>query len=295
MKCRICGGQNIGVTYNGLIRNGGLGKYTEEPVTMWQCKDCGVIWHDLFFDNVEQYYESEEYRKSLEGSSEINCFYKLHDNETMEKLQYTGTDIFRGKIVADIGCGGGAFLDFVAGVSKSIVAIEPSEKYRYDMETRGYRTYAYIKDALNEGNNKINVITSFDVIEHVENPVQFMEDIYSMLSEEGRAIIGTPTDAPIMRCLLGQIYEKKLLFSTQHMWVFSEKSLEVIAKKVGFKKVRIKYFQRYGIGNMLGWLREKEPCSDIKEAFITPTLDAVWKSECSANRLSDYIVLYAYK
>ena len=79
------------------------------------------------------------------------------------------------------------------------------------------------------------------------------------------------------------------------MWVFSEKSLEVIAKKVGFKKVRIKYFQRYGIGNMLGWLREKEPCSDIKEAFITPTLDAVWKSECSANRLSDYIVLYAYK
>ena len=52
MKCRICGGQNIGVTYNGLIRNGGLGKYTEEPVTMWQCKDCGVIWHDLFFDNV---------------------------------------------------------------------------------------------------------------------------------------------------------------------------------------------------------------------------------------------------
>lgn len=184
---------------------------------------------------------------------------------------------------------------FCEGGAKIIIAIEPSKHYRRAMGTKGFRTYAYTEDALKEWENKIDVITSFDVIEHVENPIQFMSDIYSLLSKDGCAIIGTPTDAPIMRCLLGEIYEKKLLFSTQHMWIFSEKSLEIIAQKVGFKKIQIKYFQRYGIGNVLGWLREKEPCSDIKASFITATLDNVWKSECSANGLSDYIVLYAYK
>lgn len=47
--------------------------------------------------------------------------------------------------------------------------------------------------------------------------------------------------------------------------------------------------------NLLGWLRDKEPHSDINENFITPTLDAVWKSECSKKGLADYIMIYLNK
>ena len=71
--------------------------------------------------------------------------------------------------------------------------------------------------------NKIDVITSFDVIEHVEEPTKFITDIFELLAEGGQAIIGTPTEAPVMRELLGEIFEKKLLFSTQHIWIFLKK------------------------------------------------------------------------
>lgn len=110
MKCSLCGSGNVKAIYDGKIRNGGLGRYTDTDVKMYQCLDCGVIWHEDVAGNLKQYYESKEYRQSLEGSSEEKDFYRKHDGETLDKFQYTGTKIFRRKIVADIGCGCGAFL-----------------------------------------------------------------------------------------------------------------------------------------------------------------------------------------
>lgn len=295
MECKLCKSKKIKSIYSGLIRNGGLGKYTENAVDMWQCENCGVIWHEPVIEDTKTYYESKEYRDSLEGSTEQEMFYKLHDKETLDKFEYTGTEIFRHKIVSDIGCGAGAFLDFLKGVADTIVAIEPSEAYRSVMAEKGFKTYAYAEDAKADWGDKIEVITSFDVIEHVDDPQIFMKDVFALLAEGGKAIIGTPTDAPVMRSLLGEIYEKKLLFSTQHMWILSEDSLRRLAKNAGFQKIEVKYFQRYDFGNLLGWLKEKEPRSDIRETFTTGSIDAVWKSECNRNGWSDYIVLYVSK
>lgn len=295
MKCKLCGESDIKVIYDGKIRNGGLGQYTEENVRMYQCTACNVIWHEEIVEDLKRYYESKEYRNSLEGTSEEKDFYRLHDKESMDKFRYTGTTIFRDKAVADIGCGCGAFLDYVKGVAREVIAIEPSETYRRIMDRKGFHTYAYAREAVRDRANAIDVIMSFDVIEHVEDPKQFVRDVYDLLSENGIAVIGTPTDAPVMRELLGEIYEKKLLFSTQHLWIFSEKNLKMIAENVGFEKPEVKYFQRYGLGNMLGWIREKEPRSEIQADFITDTLNRVWVSECEGRALSDYIVLYLRK
>lgn len=294
MRCKLCGSSKINQIYNGLIRDGGLGRYTEKLIKIWKCDDCDVIWHDGL-NNIQSYYESEAYRNALEGSSTVELFYKLHDKDTLDKFQYTGTDIFRQKTVADIGCGAGAFLDFLKGVAKDIVAVEPSAAYRRVMDEKGYHTYAYAEAAIREWGNRINVATSFDVIEHVENPQEFLMNIFDLLTVGGQAVIGTPTETPIMRKLLGKIYEKKLLFSTQHLWVFSDKNLEMMAKNVGFVKIDFKFYQRYGLENLFGWLRDKEPCSEIVEDFITPTLNAVWKSECAEHGMSDYIVMYLTK
>lgn len=295
MNCKLCGGKQVNVIYKGQIRNGGLGKYTKAVVPIYQCTACNVIWHENEIKNIDEYYESQEYRQSLEGSSEEKEFYRLHDKESMDKFSYTGTTIFRDKVVADIGCGCGAFLDFLSGVAKEIVAIEPSETYRKIMDRKGYHTFPYADEATTEYKEKIDVITSFDVIEHVEDPQKFLADCYELLKMGGQAIIGTPTDAPVMRQLLGDIYEKKLLFSTQHLWIFSEKNLKMVSKNVGFWEPEVKYYQRYGIGNMIGWIKNEEACSEIQANFLTKTLDSVWKSECEQMGMSDYVVLYLKK
>lgn len=295
MRCRLCESNDIHIIYKGKIRNGSLGKYTKEDVEIYKCQNCDVIWHDTIIDDLGQYYESSEYRDSLEGSSEADLFYKLHDKETLNKFLYTGTDIFRHKVVADIGCGCGAFLDFLKGVASNIVAIEPSEAYRKVMDKKGFHTYAYSEEATVDWKNKIDVITSFDVIEHVKDPMGFLKECYYLLQEGGQAVIGTPTDAPVMRSLLGETYEKQLLFSTQHLWIFSEKTLKMMAESAGYQEISVKYFQRYGVQNLLGWLREKSPNADLHEKWVSDALDRVWKAEAESQGMADYIVLFLKK
>lgn len=294
MECKICGNREAGITYKGLIRNGGLGQYTKEEVVMWQCAECDAIWHEPLINNAE-YYESQEYRQSLEGTSEEKDFYRMHDKENLDKFRYTGTAVFRDKIVADIGCGCGAFLDFVRGAANEVIAVEPSETYRNIMNNKGFYTYAYSDDAKEKWGGRVEVITSFDVIEHVESPMKFIADVYDLLAVGGSGIIGTPTDAPVMRELLGELYEQQQLFSTQHLWVLGEKNLKYMASKAGFSKISIKYYQRYGLKNFLGWLRDKKTRSDICSPNISETLSETWKADLESRGLADYIVLYVEK
>lgn len=69
----------------------------------------------------------------------------------------------------------------------------------------------------------------------------------------------------------------------------------MLAEEIGFLNPKIKYYQRYGLENMLGWIREKEPKTEIKADFITDTLNQVWIKECESRGLGDYMVLYLKK
>lgn len=294
MKCRICGSEEIDITYFGKIRNGGVGNYTHEKVKMYKCKKCDVIWHENIIQDIDEYYRSNDYRSSINEDVNDEVFYKAHDFETKHKLEYTGTEIFRNKIVVDIGCGAGAFLDFLYGSAKKVIGVEPTEEYHKVLDAKNIEVYSYAIDMKSEYIDKIDVITSFDVIEHVNDPFSFLKDKFELLNRGGLVIVGTPTEAPVMRRLLGEKYDE-FLFSTQHLWVFSEKSLVELATKVGFSKIHVKYFQRYNLSNTLLWLKDGKPNGHCKLDFISETLENTWKSEMEEKKNSDYIVLYCEK
>ncbi len=294
-RCKICDGDDLSVEYEGIIRDGGLGKYTQKPVKMYRCNKCKVIWHEPMV-NLDEYYTSEEYRMSLEGTVNETDFYNLHDKESIDKLLYTGM-VYRDKVVADIGCGCGAFMDLVSGISRDVIAIEPTQAYRDILLRKGYKTYCYAKDALGEYKESVDVVVSFDVIEHVESPLVFMKEVYNLLRVGGHAFIGTPTETPVMRKLLGEIYDIKILFSTQHLWILGEDSLLRISESAGFNKANthVKYFQRYGISNVLGWLKYQEAGKKIDDEMVSKAIDMAWRCGIEEQKLSDYIVLCLIK
>jgi len=289
LKCKLCGCEGAGIAYQGHIRDGKVGSLYKDVVTMYRCPRCGTIWHEDLRNNYTFYYESEAYRQSLEGTSEIREFYRMHDGESQEKFRYIGTEIFRDKIVADIGCGGGAFLDYVNTVAKQVVAVEPSLTYRKAMAEKGFTVFPYTTDALGEYRGMVEVAVSFDVIEHVQDPLAFVKENAELLADGGRAFIGTPTDAPVMRELLGEAYES-FLFSTQHPWVLGKGSFRWIAEQCGIRDCRCRFYQRYGLGNLIYWLLNKKPGRHKQYDFITGGLDAHWRADLEDRELSDYIV-----
>lgn len=295
MKCKICGCEEIDVIYSGPIKTGLLDGYTSKSYDVFQCKNCDVIWNEAQSEKAAEFYESEEYRKKIEGSSELQVYYEKHDKEVLDKLQMTGTEIFRDKIVADIGCAGGSFLDYLNGVAKNIIAVEPSRTYQKALKEKGYYAYQYGSDALKEWKEKVDVITSFDVIEHVSDPQLFVDEMYKLLNKKGIVIVGTPTDYPVLRKMLGKEFDK-FIFQVQHPWVLSEKSLKLIFTRAGFQKIKIKKRQKYGLGNLLAWCNEGKPRGDIKFDFISESLDSTYKAEMANSPLGgEYLVVYAEK
>ncbi len=305
MKCKICNSENVQIIYNGKIRDGKVGVWTKDNIPIYKCDNCQIIWHENLYDDIKEYYEGTEYRDQVNGNSDERHFYELHDGQSIDKFRYTGTKVFRDKVVMDVGCGAGAWLDFLRGTAKEVIGIEPSKVFQELLERKGINVFAYTSDAKQTFGNKVNIITSFDVIEHVENPVSFLSDIYELLAPRGEAIISTPTETPVMRKLLGEVYERFILFTKQHLWIFSPASIQHIAKQVGFSDVSFRCFQNYDFTNLLAWLQYKEPLSiggkfgtpmkEVQYDFVTETLNAVYKSELENKFMGDCFVAYLKK
>lgn len=296
MQCLICGSADVEVIYDDFIRDGAPCTLTKEKYEMFQCEDCGTIWHKADRKRNREYYQSREYRDKMENSADVSSYHRFHDREVLEKLEYTGTELFRNAKVADLGCGGGSFLDFISGAADEIIAVEPSVVYREYLTAKGYHTYAYAENALNDYSEALDVVTSFDVIEHVDDPVMFMEEVYRLLKPGGKAIIGTPSDSPVIRGLMGREYEQKLLFSFQHPWILSEKGFSLCCEKAGFRNISIVQKQRYGLSNLLSWLKEREPRGRYcRLDFISQTLEQTYRLEIEKQGKADYLVAYLEK
>lgn len=291
MKCKICGSTNIKTIYQGKIRYGKFGHLTDEDVPMLQCEQCKMVWHEKM---DEVCYDDSSYRNMMGEEDNIKCFNYYHDADVLEKLKYMGTDIFRDKVVMDIGCGGGAILDYLQGVAKKVIGVEPTEGYRKLMKEKGYTTFAYTSELGEEYEHAIDIIFSFDVIEHVDDPIQFIKDAKRVLADDGILIIGTPTLQPVMREAVGSSYDS-FLFSVQHPWVFDKLSFEECIKQAGFEKFEISYKQRYGLNNLIGWIKEKRPVGNIKCDWVSDTIDELWKREVERLEKADYMIAYIRK
>lgn len=294
MRCKLCNDENIKIIYHGEIKTGLLDGYTKEKWPVYQCQSCKVIWNEAQNEEAKDFYESGEYRERVDGDKSIQIFLNKYDEQVLDKFIMTGTGIFRNKVVADIGCGGGCFLDFISGVADTVIAVEPTLSYHEELKNKNYKVYSYSSEACVDYANGVDVITSFDVIEHVPEPKRFVKNIYELLKESGQFIIGTPTDYPVLRQLLGERFDK-FIFQVQHPWIFSEKSLQFLFEEAGFKNFVIEKKQKYGLGNLLHWLNEKEPRGNSTYDFITPTMNAAYMSQMEEMGNSEYLIVRGEK
>lgn len=293
MECKICECRKIDTIWNDRIRNGKFGQLTEKPVKMYQCGNCGTIWHDIDAEGYAEYYKSEQYRKETNGGVAAEFFYQSFDEEQLRKLTWIGTGEIRGKIVADVGCAVGSLVDFLSGPARKIIAIEPSEIFRKELKEKGYVVYPYTSDAVADG-VEADLITCFDVIEHVENPVLFVKEMYDLCSNGGMVIIGTPTEYAMARRLIGKMFEQ-FHFRHQHPWIFTKDALEMMAVKAGFTIERAVYKQRNNLSNLLMWLTESKPNGNMHLPFITQELEEEYVRSCEEKQVADYVLIYLRK
>lgn len=232
-------------------------------------------------------YESTEYRNLVEDNSSPEAYYRNHDKQQINNLRILGTDDLRGKIIADIGCGGGSFLDLVKGYTQQTIAIEPAAAYHQALLQKGHLYYPYCQSALGEWHGKVDIVVSFAVVEHVENPLDFLKKIRELLKPRGKLLFSTPNYDDWLLEFLPEIYGR-FFYRRVHKWYFNGESLKELAYRAGFSNVDIKYAHRFDVSNALLWIKDKIPAGYGKLELFHD-LDEHYKKVLERKGRTDFI------
>lgn len=294
IKCEICNSIQWEPLYFGKIRAGSYGTYQKNS-TVKKCLNCGIARLAEVDCLQQNAYESEEYRAIVNQGLEVTDFYNIADPIQIFHLKAAQSMSLRGKLLADIGCGAGSFSDYVSGIVNKIIAIEPTKIYQESLKQRGYLTFNYTKDALELFEGKVDFAVTFQVIEHVENPVQFLQEILQLLKPGGKLLIATPNINDIMLKLLPQEF-KPFFFRKVHRYYFSTSSLSFTARKAGFIVEEESQLHTMKMSNMLSWLSTKKPTGNISIFDgINKQADSLWSSYLEQTGQADTLFLTVAK
>jgi SAM-dependent methyltransferase len=287
-KCAICGGQKWEAAYTGAVRQGVFGKSAQG--TVWKCLSCASEFLPPKAADTGAFYSGNAYREEVGESADVDAYFKMHDAEQFQKFALLEQLGIRGKVFADIGCGGGSFLDGVRGFASSTVAIEPGQSYHPSLRARGHHVFPFTKDALSAWRGKVDVATCFSVIEHLDDPVSTLKEMRELLSKDGVLLISTPNRRDILMQLSDDY--KAFFYRSVHIWYFDTDSLARAAKEAGFRDCSVRFVHRFNFANFTTWLRDKKPTGNKLTTPLSPDFDRQWQVTLENNGTADY--LYAY-
>ncbi len=273
--CEICGNSSWDIIYRGSVRAGPPG-VTHDNGVISRCNQCKVDRLDEASNLDPLEYETQGYREKMGQGVTVENFFAHADQSQLLNLRAIWPIPVRGKIVADIGCGGGAFLDQISGQAHTIVAIEPTVAYHSSLLSRGYKVYPYVSEAQSEWSETVDLAVSFHVIEHVRRPVDFLKEINLLLRPEGYLLIATPNRNEILMKLIPDEF-LKFFYRRAHRHYFDEESLRYCIREAGLRVVDAFTLQSFGMSNALGWLRDRKPIGHKRLAGIDRIADEHWK------------------
>ena len=145
--------------------------------------------------------------------------------------------------ILDVGCGSGVFLRMlkkIIGSGQNLYANDFSEAILEPLKKEGINVIAGNLDefAINE---KFDVITLIQVIEHLPNPLKTIKNLSIALKDGGYLFIETPS----IDSLDAKIFSKGYWDGYQiprHLWLFNERSLRKMALLANLRVIKVKYF-----------------------------------------------------
>jgi len=288
-SCDLCNTQDYEVVYDGVIRDGVVGIKTTIGFGVIKCCGCGLV---RLLDNplTMEYYQSDEYRNAYNETSNPSDYIKMHDNEQPPRLDKIGADFFRDKTVLDYGCGGGAFLDLVSGLSGKTLGIEPFSGYHESLIGRGHKIFPDIETAQSEYKDQVESVVSFGVLEHVENPQQYLKNAYGLLKKGGKMYLETDNLHDILMKLNITSFDE-FFYRTAHLWYFEDKTLKQMAEQAGFLDIKISFRHNFDMSNVMLWLRDNKPTGNGKLDFLSNGVDQNWIEFVESSGLADLVCI----
>jgi SAM-dependent methyltransferase len=250
-----------------------------QKYTISQCDCCG-----LYSPNINPS-ENIVYNNSYYGKKQISAIENHYDyrKKIMGKERFEYVKSFSNKKssnlkILDVGCGAGYFIDYACDYVEKIVGTEVSERLINRAKKRNLNVVK-----LEEVGDIFDIITMFDVLEHLESPVDFFKSLRSRLDENGIIVAYTPNIESIAYYLMGE--KQNTLLPFEHYCFFNTQSLNYLCSHSGYKIINIDYYGWDLMDYLL--LKEHEDgisyCEKLQE--LIPSLQTIIDKQQISNHM----------
>ena len=139
-----------------------------------------------------------------------------------------------GKNLLDFGCGIGGLCQIAREYGVRVTGIEPDanarEKANRIANVRAYSSLGNLRDA--EPNAQFDMVSMWDVIEHLREPWKDLKKLSSLLQPDGWLLLSTPNAGSLRARLEGGRWLN--MVNQTHFYYFTRKSLQAVLVRAGF-------------------------------------------------------------
>ncbi|MHB8155090.1 MAG: class I SAM-dependent methyltransferase [Candidatus Omnitrophota bacterium] len=265
VRCPVC---------SSTLRNKEFSKFGFDYVC---CNVCSLRYAAKIPKVTEDVYSDNSYlSETIDLQGDIDYRKKRFISERIKLVSGFVGDPSKKKLL-DVGCGVGTFLEAAIKAGFSAFGQElGQELVQWTSKRLGIPIYSEPVSKL-KAKGKFDVITLFDVIEHVPNPTDLIMDCKRLLKKEGIILVFTPNyDSLAVKIMK----EWSTHFApAEHILSFTRKTVEVLAKKTHLKLV---YYCTRGIDmgelkSLYEWRGRKNMAAACAELYneIQPLIDSV--------------------
>ena len=243
VTCDLCGSDAYEVVYPSTLKRslgdsdftvmGELGEYPR----IVRCRGCGLIYANPRDDgedladkyrslSVAEYLSAEESRRVIAAK----------DAAFVRSVKPGGR-------LLDVGCSAGIFLSALdEGYQKT--GIEPSRAASEAARQRlpDARIYNAILDDVSLEPGAFDIVTLWDVVEHLPSPRAALLRIHDLLAEDGVLVLVTPDIGSFLARLMRRRWTHLI---RGHIFYFTRTSIADLARQTGFSVVSTANYKRY--------------------------------------------------
>ena len=283
MICSLCK-RDTKVIIANRLRSG-------EARDVYHCPVCdlGILQSDMTEEQYKEYYENE-YRKFhkpvLGKTTNARQLFDLNVKFQHDRISLLKPFLNKKMKLLELGCSAGQFLHSVKPYVGQI--------YGYDLDKKALRFARRHVGCIewDERKKGFDVICMFQVMEHVQEPLKYLEKIKQCLDPNGIVMVEVPNLKDSLIAAYDLPNHFQFYFHKAHLWYFTETSLKKLMRQAGFDG-KIYFTQDYSMMNHMHWLINDKPQNSCEEGLSSPSLPlriSATKSLDAAKRSLDLFI-----
>jgi SAM-dependent methyltransferase len=218
-----------------------------QQYVLMRCPECSLVWlKDPPAPPEMDLHYTDAYHKLISAAGNDAEFRWGFRKEAINQYRQSGA-------LLDLGCSSGAFLEFMRGASWKLYGIEMSDDCARTAEAKsGARLFVgNILDAPFP-TESFDVITCFDVLEHLYEPRQVMMKVADWLKPGGIFYVLVPNVDSAEARVFGSYWHGLEL--PRHLFHFSPQSLKLLAESAGLREVSLETRRNPAVGTSLRYV-----------------------------------------